>query len=389
MKILYASCRYDPLDRDAGSGVDFNVHEALKQLGCEIRVIGPFKDQPSAIDIIYRKLHRLFSRKLTAKFTESYLRRCARLVDEAAALYHPDAIFTHNLIPLVYSRSSVPVIYKTDAVMTNTHEQWPTYSRLELQRMLRWERKALDRSTLVVTASHWAEGSLVKDYGIPSSRILVLPVPSSLPAEVIPEVISRTPPTRDDLRLIAVAKNPQMKGTGIVIEAVRLLHSRGIKANLRVVGQDGEDSTGVTYMGLYRKSDPDQLQEYVANYKWAHLLVHPSRVDSAGIVCSEAAAFGVPTITNATGGLATTVLDGKTGVVLPRGSEADAYALVIADLIDNPAVYQHMSRLARERYLSDLNWPSAGHKILEAFQNLSKADLIGVERVKSMSKADK
>ena len=23
MKILYASCRYDPLDRDAGSGVDY------------------------------------------------------------------------------------------------------------------------------------------------------------------------------------------------------------------------------------------------------------------------------------------------------------------------------------------------------------------------------
>ncbi len=380
MKILYASCRYDPFDRDAGSGVDFNVHEALKQQGCEIRVVGPFKDRPSTTNVLYRKLHRLFSSKLTAKFTESYLHRCAVLVDEAAEEFRPDAIFTHNLIPLVYSRSNIPVIYKTDAVMANTHEQWPTYSRLELQRMLRWERRALDRSSLVVTASHWAEESLVKDYRVPRSRILVLPVPSSLPVEVIPEVVSRTPPTEDDLRLIAVAKNANMKGTGIAIDAVKLLQSRGVKVNLRVVGQDGEDSTGIAYMGLYRKSNPEQLQEYVANYQWAHLLVHPSRVDSAGIVCSEAAAFGVPTITNATGGLATTVQDGVTGIVLPRGSEAGTYADAIQKLLDHTDTYIRMSRLARERYLSDLNWTSAAQKILEGFRNLSTTERIEVVR---------
>jgi len=130
MKILYASCRYDPLDRDAGSGVDYNVLEAFKQLGCELRVIGPFKDTPSLVEKLYRRVHRLFSRKLTAKFSTSYLRKCAKLVDEAAEEYRPDAIFTHNLIPLVYSRSNVPVIYKTDAMLANTHAQWPTYSKL-------------------------------------------------------------------------------------------------------------------------------------------------------------------------------------------------------------------------------------------------------------------
>ena len=388
MKILYASCRYDPLNRDAGSGVDFNMHEAFKRLGCELRVKGPFKDRPSTLETLYRKVHRLFSRKLTAKFSVAYLQRCAKLVDQAAAEYRPDAIFTHNLIPLVYSRSTVPVIYKTDAVMANTHEQWPTYSRLELQRMLRWERKALNRSTLVITASHWAEESLVKDYGVPRSRILVLPVPSSLPVEVIPDDISRTAPTRDDLRLIAVAKNALMKGTGIAIDAVKLLQSRGVKVCLRVVGQDGENSAGIEYKGLYRKSDPDQLREYVANYQWAHLLVHPSRVDSAGIVCSEAAAFGVPTITNATGGLATTVQDGVTGIVLPRGSEADAYADTIEKILDHADEYKRMSYNARERYLSELNWQSAGQKILEVFRKLSIKDQIVVERSKSPSIAD-
>jgi len=380
MKILYASCRYDPLDRDAGSGVDYNVLEAFKQLGCELRVIGPFKDTPSLVEKLYRRVHRLFSRKLTAKFSTSYLRKCAKLVDEAAEEYRPDAIFTHNLIPLVYSRSSVPVIYKTDAMLANTHEQWPTYSKVEFRRMLGWEHKALERSTLVVTASHWSEESLVKDYRVPRARILVLPIPSSLPDEVIPEEVSKTAPTRDDLRLIAVARNPMMKGTAIVIEAVRILQSQGVNVQLRVVGQDGKATAGIEFKGLYRKTDPKQLREYVANYEWAHLLIHPSRVDSAGIVCSEAAAFGVPTITNATGGLATTVQDGTTGIVLPRGSEAGAYVQAIEALLDHPAEYLHLSRLARERYTTELNWPKAAHRILEKFHEITLTSRNGSDR---------
>lgn len=380
MKILYASFRYDPLDRDAGSGVDYNVLEAFKQLGCELRVIGPFKDTPSLVEKLYRRVHRLFSRKLTAKFSTSYLRKCAKLVDEAAEEYRPDAIFTHNLIPLVYSRSNVPVIYKTDAMLANTHAQWPTYSKLEFRRMLRWEHKALERSTLVITASKWAEESLMKDYRVPRSRILVLPIPSSLPDEVIPEEVLKTAPTRDDLRLIAVARNPLMKGTAIVIEAVRMMQSRGVNVQLRVVGQDGEDTAGIEYKGLYQKSDPVQLRGYVDNYKWAHLLVHPSRVDSAGIVCSEAAAFGVPTITNATGGLATTVQDGRTGIVLPRGSDAGAYVQALEVLLDQPVEYLRLSRQARERYTAELTWPKAASRILEKFHELTMTSRNGSDR---------
>lgn len=110
MKILYASCRYDPFDRDAGSGVDFNMYEAFQQNDAELTTVGPFKDRPSLLEKIYRKGHRLFSRKLTAKFSEAYLHYCARIVDETAERVQPDAIFTHNLIPLVYSRSKIPVI---------------------------------------------------------------------------------------------------------------------------------------------------------------------------------------------------------------------------------------------------------------------------------------
>ena len=190
MKILYASCRYDPLDRDAGSGVDFNIYEALKSSGVDLHIAGPYQDKPSVLEKIYRSSHRLFSRKLTAKFSDAYLRVSAREVEKAVQEYQPDAIFTHNLIPLVYLKTNIPVVYKSDAILWNMHAQWPTYSSLELMRMLRWEKKALQVSSRIITASHWAESALVEHYKIPPDKILVLPIPSSLPSSEIPQNIN-------------------------------------------------------------------------------------------------------------------------------------------------------------------------------------------------------
>lgn len=371
MKILYASCRYNPLDRDAGSGVDFNLYESLQRQGCELKIIGPFADHPGFYEKVYRKVHRLFSRKRTAKFSEAYLHDCAQRVDQAAEEYQPDAIFTHNLIPLVYSKITIPVIYKTDAILYNMHEQWPTYSKFEFHRMLRWEEKALKRSTLVITASLWAKQALVEHYHLAEKQIVVLPIPSSLPIEIIPVKISENPISREDLRLLAVAKDYNLKGIDIAIEATRMLRAMGINATLRIVGQDGKNEDGIEFMGLYKKSDPDQFKTYISHYQWAHLLIHPARYEAAGIVCGEAASFGVPTITNAAGGLATTVKDGVSGVVLPKGSSPNQYAEVVEQFLASPDQYQKLRITTRKRYEEELNWDAAGKKIIEKFASLS------------------
>jgi glycosyltransferase involved in cell wall biosynthesis len=368
MKILYASCRYDPLDRDAGSGVDFNVYETLKEHSVKLQIIGPFRDKPSPFEMVYRKAHRIFSRKLTAKFSEAYLHYCASEVEKAADQFQPDAIFSHNLIPLVYTRTHFPIIYKSDAILKNMHSQWPTYSKLELVRMLAWEKRAVKKSALVITASQWAKKPLVGFYKIPESRILILPIPSSLPADIIPEKISEKQLGLDEVRLLLVAKDYNLKGVDIAIQVVNLLQNLGIDANLRVVGQPGEDSEHVRFMGLFRKNDPIQLAQYAEQFKWAHLLIHPARYEAAGIVCSEAAAFGVPSITNAAGGLATTVENGVSGEVLPKGSPAEKYVEVIQRYLTAPGEYAALAVRTRKRYEETLNWRSAGDRIVSEIE---------------------
>ncbi len=95
-------------------------------------------------------------------------------------------------------------------------------------------------------------------------------------------------------------------------------------------------------------------------YRRAHLLIHPAYFEPAGIVPGEAAAFGTPTITNDTGGLATTVQDGISGIVLPRGSPAEAYVARIKELIAHPESYYQLCRTSRQRYELELNWQVRG-----------------------------
>jgi glycosyltransferase involved in cell wall biosynthesis len=370
MKILYASCRVDPSDRDAGSGEDFNIFEVFAKHGMDLKIVGPFKDRPSFLERIYRKGHRLFSRKNTAKFSVAYLRSSARAVEKAVKEFQPDAIFTHNLVPLVYLRATVPVVYNSDAFMVNTYKQWPTSSIFEYYRMLNWEKKAVKKSSLIICTSLWAEEVLLNYYRFPKSRVLMFPIPSSLPYSVVPKKIQEKGYPMDELHLLTVGRDYQRKGIDITLKVLSLLKEHGVKAKLRVVGLQGESTKEFQYMGLFKKKDPKELSRYVEQYHWADLLIHPARYEAAGIVCSEAAAFGVPTITNASGGLATTVQDGISGIVLPMESPAEAYVEAILNLISDPKRFKQLRRSTRERYERELNWDVAGNRILKEIDHL-------------------
>jgi glycosyltransferase involved in cell wall biosynthesis len=113
-------------------------------------------------------------------------------------------------------------------------------------------------------------------------------------------------------------------------------------------------------VGPFSKSIPEQLDKYVDLYRLAHLLIHPAIFEAAGIVPSEAAAFGTPTITNDAGGLATTVADGESGIVLPTWSKPEVYVKAILDMVKNPGSYYGLCQKARARYEQELNWDITG-----------------------------
>ncbi len=192
------------------------------------------------------------------------------------------------------------------------------------------------------------------------------PCPASIPKQVIPSEI----PVKemDPFKILLVGRDFDRKGVDIAIETVRILNREGVPAQLKIVGLVGQSDSQVKFMGLYNKTRPEELQAYADNYRWANFLLHPARFEAAGIAPAEAAAFGVPTLTNNVGGLATTVADGVSGVVLPKHSPASEYARVCRQYAADPAAYRQLCLSTRRRYDRELNWDVLARKLYDICQ---------------------
>ena len=370
MKILYVANRYSPLRVQDGSGTDYDLYHALLAQGAEMQVVGPFDEVCGTIEWVYRKLHGMLSRRRYAKHSLAYLMASASQVERAIGEYYPQVIFGFFGAPLVRLRTQVPLVYMLDTTIIGAQQQWPLFSWLEYQRMLAWEREVVRKSAHVITCSRWSAEFLQRDYGLPAERITVLPIPASLTAAAIPQELDLEPPLFRPLRLLLVGRMYHLKGIDIAIEVVEQLNRAGIEAELRIVGLSSEDRPHVQFTRLYDKVQPADLAEYTNHYQWAHFLIHPARFEAAGIVASEAAAFGVPTLTNAAGGLATTVEDQVSGVVLPRGSPAKAYVAALRPWLAAPEEYLALRRSTRQRFERELNWQAAGQRLLAIMEKV-------------------
>jgi glycosyltransferase involved in cell wall biosynthesis len=372
MKLLFVTAQWDPRDIDSGSGVEYQVYAALKDRIDEIRVAGPFDRQLTFFEKVIRKVDNLLFKKRLIKFYPSYFKHSNRIVQELIKDFQPDVIFSKVSIPLVNVDIPVPLVYMCDSTVKWVKDNWPHFSKIGFAIMERWERKVLKKAAHIITYSEANAKVLINYYHKPENQVTVHPIPAAFPRE-LSKYQEKTLSDGDVVNLLLVGKDYHIKGVDIAIEATRILNEQGIPSKLRVVGQDGVDSETVRYMGLYSKRDPEELNAYIENYKWAHFNIFPSRFDAAGIVPSEAAAFGLPTITNNAGGLGTTVENGVSGIVLEKHSQPQAYAEVVKHYLHSPDEYQSLRKSTYNRYQDRLNWDVFGQRIFDIIQDsLSK-----------------
>jgi glycosyltransferase involved in cell wall biosynthesis len=375
MKILYVATQDNPLDLNAGSGADYEYYHSFVRHGAEVQIIGPFVDRPSLTERAYRRAHRLFSKRRYAKHSMSFLHRIARTVNEAVVAQRPDVVFSISTAALAYCTASVPLVCRLDTTHKGHHEQYPLFSEVEWRRMVGWEKRTLRKVSLVITYSEWSADILNSFYRVPRAKIFVTPDPAALPEHVVPQSLDLQARAMEPLHLLLVGRNFHRKGVDIAIEVAELLNREGISTELRIVGLEGEERAHIRFMGLFNKTIDAQLAAYVAQYQWAHFLLHPARFEPGGIVMSEAAAFGLPAVTNAGGGLATTVKHGVSGIVLPAASPAQAYVAAIKLYLEDPAAYQALRRSTRQRYENELNWNVTGPRLFQALQ-----EIVGAQR---------
>ena len=156
------------------------------------------------------------------------------------------------------------------------------------------------------------------------------------------------------VRLIAVSRLAPNKRVDHVIHATSLLLSKGVEAQLTIVGtgeseaylrqlaSQPELAKSVTFTG--------QLTEDAKNaaLRRAHLLVHASLREGWGLNVIEANAMGTPAIVYPVGGLVDSTLHGETGIVTREETPASLAEGVLA-LLNQPADYDRLRVNAWER----------------------------------------
>ncbi|MGD0752756.1 MAG: glycosyltransferase family 4 protein [Anaerolineales bacterium] len=370
MKILFVAY-HDPTVMDLASGTDYFYYQAMCKHGFDVKII---KDMIVPPNLPERLLANLYQRtgKRYIKFNMTTVWNASQATNKVVRDWMPDLVFAIAHFPFVFYTGKAPCVYRIDSTAYGEEMAWPRSGWPALRVNMWQEKRAQRHCARVITVSEWSKNILEKVYKVPAGHIRFIASPSYLPDQVIPESVDIRfwKNLADPLRLLLVGRDYHRKGIDVGIDIVHKLNTAGIRAELTICGAQGTSEEYVRFVGPYKKSDPDQLEKYIALYRQAHLLIHPAIFEPAGIVPSEAAAFGTPTITNDVGGLATTVKDGESGIVLPKGSPAEVYVQNIIELVHNPDGYYRLCCKTRERYERELNWGYAGKWLAETLREV-------------------
>jgi glycosyltransferase involved in cell wall biosynthesis len=151
----------------------------------------------------------------------------------------------------------------------------------------------------------------------------------------------------EPVRLLFAGRLTTGKGVGMLLEALRILDGRAIRARVDIIGegslrQSCEDSAAAFSSVRLSVLDPvpygTPFFELVRGY---HALLVPSLTDEQPRVVFDANAQGVPVIASDTPGLRPHVEDGRTGWLIESG-RPEILAAIIEDAIADPQKLRSM-----------------------------------------------
>jgi D-inositol-3-phosphate glycosyltransferase len=266
------------------------------------------------------------------------------------------------------------IMFHTLGEVKNRHhldEREPDY-RIEGERLV---AEGVDR---VICASEGEKELLGSLYGVPASRVTVVPLGVDTdvfqPADKASARRELGLPPKERIVLF-VGRIEPLKGIDVLLRAVSHIDGR---FRVLVIGGDGKDiarkSELATLAAELRIADKITFLDAVPHselplyYNAADVCVVPSYYESFGLVAVEAMACGIPVIASRVGGLKDTVRDGQTGYLVPWLCP-EPFAERLELLLTNETLRLSLgreARLAAERY----HWSEVAARVEDVYHDL-------------------
>lgn len=369
-KVIGYICDTNPFeDRLTWSGLIYKIREAIESAGYQVVWIPYYKNTKcvNLCEKIRWRLYGLLGNKQILGgchfLPEAYA--LAKSIVKNQEFDRCDYLFFPGGGQIsLFLRTRKPIIYYTDAtvhLMINYY--WFNCHPLSIK-MASWlEKKACQKAFLNMRASSWATNSVINDCKCKQTNCVTLEFGANIDSSDIHPI---TPYSSGELRILFSGVEWGRKGGDIAVETVRLLRDKGYNAVLHIVGikelpDNCKDVDFIINHGFLDKNNDVSYHKYIEILGDSHIFLLPTQAECAGIVFCEAAGFGIPSYTYATGGIENYVHNGVNGYALSVKNGA----LEFAERISEDIHLGHMRALHRgalDMYEKKLSWHAwSGH----------------------------
>ncbi len=219
------------------------------------------------------------------------------------------------------------------------------------------------------------------ELGAPKDRVIKLPMGVDL-KRFTPD--RKRPRQEDELRLLSVARLVEVKGVEYGLMAVRSLQDFGLRLQYRIVG-DGplrarlealRDQLGiqrsVEFLGARTQSEVISLYRSTDIFLLPAVVTDSHEEESQSVALAEAQASSVPVVATKVGGIAETVVDGKTGFLVSQ-RDPDALAASILWLAQHPEAAARMGEAGRAHVQKYFDLQKLNNQLLGLYEVISSS----------------
>lgn len=374
MKIAFISLD-SHLNVKTWSGTNYFMYKNIIDLNQDTYAIGGLKIRYKLLQYLLKIKDRFFfNRKYEIFRNPIAFKGFAKQIDQFLLKIKPDVIVSAGSIPISALNTNIPIYIWSDATFRNLSKSYPWYSKIspKIQKVLdEYENSVFVKSKKIFMSSEWAANSIINDYKIDKSKVIVLPFGANLTYKPEKsEVYSRIEEKQlDKITFLFLAVEAERKGLPKVLKVLKILKDKGLDIELNIVGCspeiDEQYQSFTNVVGFISKATEEGMQ-LIENYLYnSTLLFVPSLFEAFGLVFAEASAHGLPSITSNVGGIPSVIQDGKNGYKFELDEKEELIAEKIIEITSDLDNYKELCRKSFLEYQERLNWKNSVEKLLK------------------------
>jgi len=200
-------------------------------------------------------------------------------------------------------------------------------------------------------------------------RIETIPFGVNLPDELM------EPPSESPLKICWVKQLFRKYGPDVLLKAVKLVKEKIPDIQVNLAGDGDMEEQLKQMIKDFDLSDNVRLLGWMSNkdiYSFIqqhHFLVMPSLKEAFGVAVLEASACGRPAIASDVGGVSEVLVDGQTGILVPKG-DADKLAEAILKLANDVDLRTKMGAAGRVFVRENYTWDKSLDMMEELYERL-------------------